>query len=168
MKRWHLAAAALVLLAVAGLWVWRAVEAQRPQGSDEAQIRALILDCARAAERRDARVLAHWISEEYRDANGFSAEIVQRQAARILANAREVRAFIPADSLTIQVGLDRDTASAAFSVQFRASGKNGELRFEGPLQLRLRREPVRYYLIFPGAEWRVAGVDGYSMDSAWE
>ena len=43
-------------------------------------------------------------------------------------------------------------------------GQGGGLTYNGTLQLRLQKEPVRYFILFPGAEWRIAGAEGNTPD----
>lgn len=167
MKIWHLAVAGVVLLAVGVIWLLRAVEAQRARGSDEEQIRHAIVAAAKAAERRDDATITRMISDDYKDSNGFRVDVARGQVRRVLREAREVTAYIPADSLSVTVDPDRRNASASFQVRFHATGARGEIKFDTPMQVRFVHEPVRYYLVFPGEEWRLASAEGYGAGFDW-
>jgi hypothetical protein len=161
MKPWHIGLAIVVLAGGGLLWLLRAVAAQRPPGSDQDQIRALIATGARAAMRRDSDAIGRLVSPEYHDASGMRADPLRRQIRSFLADVREISVNIPQNSLVVAVDADRRHATAQFYLQFRTSGARGEMNFGNTLRLQLAKEPVRYYLVFPGAEWRVVSADGY-------
>jgi hypothetical protein len=167
MQRWHLGLAAVLLLLVGALWLLRAVENQRPRGTDAQQITALVASGARAAQARDPDALRRLVSNEYRDENGFRADAVRLQIGRVLGQAQQVRAYVPANSIVVQLEPDGQHATASFQIQFEANTRNGDLRFDGPINLRLAREPVRYFLVFPGHEWRIVSAGGYDSTLGW-
>lgn len=165
MRRWQLAVGIAVVMAGAWIWLLRAVDAQRPKGSDTDQIRAVIARGARAAQRRDAATLRKLISDDW-NGLGLRAPQVRQQIGSVLARAQEVRVYIPDNTLRVTVDPDHRGAHAAFSLEFQALGGQVDLpAYRGILVLRLAREPVRYYWIFPGHEWRVVGQEGFVPDS---
>lgn len=164
MKPWYVVVVVGLLVGGGALWLLRAVDAQRPKGSDQAQIRALIAEGARSAMQRDASGIGRLVSNDYKDGHGFRAPVIRQQTARILNQSRTVKVYIPANSIAITVNPDGKHASAQFLLQFQASGSKGDLPFSGTLNLDLAKEPVRYYLAFPGEEWRVTSAEGYTPD----
>ena len=165
LKRSHIVALVGVLLLGGVVWLLRAVEAQRPHGSDEVQIRNLIALGARAAMKRDAETIRRLISDQYRDRLGLRAEQVRFQATRVLNENRQVTVYIPSERIEITVEPDHKHARARFDVQLQALGSQGaSTSFAGPIELDLVKEPVRYFWVFPGAEWRVVSVQGELPD----
>jgi hypothetical protein len=164
MKLWHFGVAAALILLAGIVWLVRAVDAQRPRGSDADQIRALVSRGLKAAERRDATTLGQLVSNDYKDSFGFRAETVRRQASAIIGRARQVTISVPGDQEVIQVEPGGRQGSVIFPIGFQAAGGDAPYSFQGTLTLRLAKEPVRYYLVFPGEEWRVVAVEGYSPD----
>ena len=72
-----------------------------------------------------------------------------------------MRVDIPSTSIAITVNPDGRHADAHFLVHFESTGPQAVLpTFDGNLNLTLAKEPVRYYLFFPGQEWRVTAADG--------
>jgi hypothetical protein len=164
MKLWHIGVAGALLLLIGILWLVRAVDAQRPHGSDADQIRALVAEGGRAAMRRDPPALQRLVSANYKDSFGVNAETARRQAAAIVGRARHVTVDIPGQSLQVSVDPDGRHGTAIFPIRFEATGGDAPFSFQGTLTLRLAKEPVRYFLVFPGEEWRVIAVEGYSPD----
>ena len=164
MKLWHITAAAVLVLLGGVVWLLRAVDARRPHGSDTEQIRALVGEGARAATRRDSDTLSRLISNDYQDAFGFRADMVRRQASAIIGRAHHVDLYIDGHAINTSLEPDGHHGSVTFPVNFQASGGEMPYAFQGTLTLRLVKEPVRYFLVFPGEEWRVVAVEGYSPD----
>jgi hypothetical protein len=164
MKLWHIAAGVGLLLVIGIVWLLRAVDAQRPHGSDTDQIKALVAEGNRAAIRRDAGTLGRLVSNNYKDSFGMPAETIRRQAAAVIGRARRVDLAIDASREAVTVDPDGRHGSVTFPVNFQATGGDAPYSFQGTLTLRLAKEPVRYFLVFPGEEWRVIAVDGYAPD----
>ena len=165
MKFWQLGVMLAGAILIAFLWLLHAVDVQRPKGSDENQIRALIAACDKAAARRGAGTINHFLSNEYKDSFGFRADQARVEIARVLGSARQVRIYIPLNSEAVIVEPDGRHAVARFDLQLQTmGGQGGGLTYNGTLQLRLQKEPVRYFILFPGAEWRIAGTEGNTPD----
>jgi len=164
MRPWHLGVAVAGVILAALLWLLHAVDAQRPKGSDTAQIRRVIVACAKAAMRRDSAAVNRHISNDYKDGLGLTADQARLQVGRVLGGAREVQVYIPLESEVIAIEPDRKHASARFDLQFRAVGSQpgADVSFRGALSVRFQKEPVRYFAIFPGEEWRIIAAEGYT------
>ncbi len=166
MKQSHLVAAAAVLLGGGFLWLWMAANGQRPRGTDTAQIRSMIARGARAAQRRDSATINRMISGNYTDGNGFRAEQLRAFVAKTLRESGSAQVYIPDESVSIQVEPGGKEAHASFHVRFQgAEGQFSGTPFDGTLTIRLKKEPVRYYWIFSGEEWRVMATEGYLPDA---
>src|SRR5262249_60247462 len=99
MKRWQTLAAIGLALAGLFLWILRAVDAQRPKGSDDTQIRMLIANGAAAAMRRDPASMGQLIANDYKDNYGFRAPALRQQIARVLREAPPADGAIPGDQV---------------------------------------------------------------------
>lgn len=159
-----LIAGGVVVLAVvlAALWVLRAVEAQRPKGTDEDQIRTLLMEAEAAAERGDSAGLTRYISESYRDNIGFSETSVKWQIRDYMRRFRFQEIVIPAEAIRVNVLPDGLRATAQFPLRGTVQGPSGTSSFQLDMTLSLAREPVYYFWIFPGAEWRITSAEGYA------
>jgi hypothetical protein len=165
-KFWQLGIMLAGAVLIALLWLLHAVNAQRPKGGDAEQIRAVIAACDRAASRRDAATINRYLSNEYRDSFGFRADQARIEVGRVLGSARQVQIYVPRDSEAVSVNPDGRHAAARFELHLQTTGgQAGGLTYNGTLYLRLQKEPVRYFLVFPGSEWRITSAEGYSPDS---
>ena len=154
---------ALAVLLVLGLATWgvmRAVDAQRPKGTDLDQLRQMLYDGERAAEQRNAVGVTQFISDDYQD-DMFNADRARWAVRDWMRRSEAIELDIPGDSIVFQPGPDGKSGTLEFllrSVQ-RVVG------FPVPLQmqitLRVGKERVYYYWIVPGEEWRVTGASGY-------
>jgi hypothetical protein len=160
-NRWTAILIGLVLLAGAAFGVWRAVEAQRPQGTDEQQIRTMLFEGERAAERLDAAALGHLISDDYRDNLGMSDTSVKYEMRRYLKQQQSLEVDIPSESIDVNIEPDGKQASISFQARVAARTEGQASTFDLPMSLRLKKERVFYYWIFPGEEWRVTSAEGY-------
>lgn len=160
-NRWAAILVGLVLLGGAALWVWRAVEAQRPTGTDEQQIRMMLLEGERAAERLDAAALGRLISEDYRDNMGLSDTSVRYEIRRYLKEQQTLEVDIPSESIQVNVQPDGQQASVTFQARVTRQLQGLTSRFELPMALNLKKERVYYYWVFPGKEWRITSAEGY-------
>ena len=162
-RRGIAALAAILALAAGALGVKTAVDAQRPQGTDEEQIARILVEGERAVEQRDAAGVNRFISENYRDNLGFSDTSVKFQIKDYLRSKRAIEITIPSSSVEIRVDPPSRTATARFRVSARmdAPGGGGSAATDLDMGLTLARERVYYYWIFPGEEWKVTSADGY-------
>jgi len=162
MKRWQIGiGVVLVVLLAGGTWLWRAIENQRPKGSDEDQIRSVIASGVRAANRRNPGGVTRLISDRW-EGFGMRADQMRPAVARFLQESGKTRVFIPSNSIAIQVQPAGSAAQASFKLQFLAENTEAAVpAFDGLIQVGLAKEPVRYYWFFPGREWRVTGATGF-------
>jgi hypothetical protein len=154
--------AAVVLTAAGALAVKAAVDRQRPQGSDEEQLQQLLIAGESAAERGDAGGIYRLISDRYEDSLGMKDTQMRFQIGRYLRERRNLEITIPSDSVRIEVAPDGRTARVAFRVNAGFSLEGGAATNETTIQLTAAKEPVHYYGIFPGEEWKVTSAEGYA------
>jgi hypothetical protein len=155
-------ALALLLLGGGALGVKAAVDSRRPTGSDEDQIRRMLYDGERAAERRDGAALNAMISENYRDSLGMSDSSLKYQIREFLRRNQVIEITVPSESIRVSVDPGAKSASVSFRVSARAGRRGGGPANSFEMSLQLVKEPVYYYWLFPGEEWRVAAAEGYT------
>jgi len=152
----------LLLLLVAAGGVYQAVEARRPKGSDVAQLQQILLDGEAAAEQKNAAGIARFLSKDYKDDLGMSDTSLGYQIREYLRQARTVDVTIPTESIQIQVSPDGKTGSVNFRVAISTQGDRGGGGAETQMSLQVAKEPVHYFGVFPGQEWRVTSAGGYA------
>lgn len=161
----------VLLLLGGGLWVQRAVDAQRPQGSDEEQLRRMLYEGERAAEQRNAAGVNRFLSEDYRDGLGMSDSSLKYQIRQYLSRRRAIDVVIPSERVQVYIAPDGATGTVTFPMAVLAPGAS-QSAGAGPaaasipasqmtLTLGVRKERVHYFLVFPGEEWRVVSAEGY-------
>jgi hypothetical protein len=152
--------ALLGLAALAALYV--ASLAQRPKGSDQQQIRELMVRGERALEQRSRSAAMALVAREYQDTEGWRFGTLRAFLARVLPQTETVAINVP--SRFVRIDVERDGRHA--TVQARAD-LHATTRFntviDQPLNLTLRlvKAPVRYYMVFPGQEWRLVQMEGW-------
>jgi hypothetical protein len=155
---------ALVILAVlagGALGVKRAVDAQRPSGTDDDQLREILYEGERAAERLDAGGIVHYISPNYQDNLGMNAARMNYQIRRYLSQRKSLDVTIPAESVHTQIAPDGKTGAVSFHVQVNSQG-GGAGSADWNLTLKTAKERVYYFWVFPGEEWRITSAEGYT------
>lgn len=158
MRNWKAIVLGLVVFAGSALGVRAAVDAQRPHGSDVQQLQEMLRDGERAAEQGNAGAIHRFISPHYQDDIGLKDTQIKYQINRYLRDHRGMELTIPSASVQVQVAPDGKTASMDFSVSMSSgNGSTGG----APIHLDLVKEPVFYYLVFPGEEWKVVKAGGY-------
>ncbi len=160
---WRGIGAGLAALAIlgGGLWINAAVDAQRPRGSDTEQIRRLLQTAEQAAERGDAAAIGRLVSDDYRDDAGFSDTSVRYQIRDYLRTHRFSEVTIPSRALQISVGPDGQTATASFPVMLQVQRREEAGSVHLTLSLTLHKDPVHYFYVFPGTEWKITRTEGY-------
>lgn len=159
MHRW-LWIAGLVAVAAAAWGVHAAVEARRPRGSDTLQILRMLQQGEAAAERRDVSGITRFVSPDYRDTVGMNAERLRFQIADYFRRrTAPLEVEIPSRAVLVQVEPGGRLAAVQFPLLLGGTGEGAapEMR----LTLRLRKEQVFYYWLFPGEEWRITSAEGY-------
>jgi hypothetical protein len=155
-------AAGLLLLAGGAVGVKAAVDAQRPRGDDIDQIRRMLYEGERAAERRDASTINRFISEDYRDDLGMSDTSLKYQIRDYLKRTAVIELTVPSESIRVEVDAGGRSARAQFRVFSRSRSQGNTFANEFDMSLSLAKERVYYYWIFPGEEWRVTAAEGYT------
>jgi hypothetical protein len=150
----------LALASVAALY-WTSL-AQRPQGADAAQIKTLMIRGERLLEERNIAGAMGLVSRDYRDDEGFRYGSLRAVAGRKLHEARSVDVTLPERLLRIEVRPDGREAVAQARVDLRVASDYDTVHdASANLTFRFRKEPVRYYLMFPGEEWRLVKMEGW-------
>lgn len=156
----------LVLVAVAvvagtGIAIKLAVDGRRPKGSDTVQIQMMLLEGEKAAERRDSAGIGRFISPNYSDNLGLRDATVRYQIRDFLRRYRTVDVNIPTESIQITLDPDGKSGSASFRAMVSAQGDGGSQSSEVEMTIKVAKERVYYFWIFPGEEWKVTAADGY-------
>ena len=152
---------ALVVLALAlGFgWMWVKANGRRPQGTDEQQIANLVASAGEAARNRESRGVLRHISRKYRDDNNITYPIVARQTMQLLNQTEDLR--VEAGPVNVRVEPGGQTATADFHLKLTGRNAPIPIPMDTTMHLALKKEPVRYYLFFGGAEWKVTSASGY-------
>jgi hypothetical protein len=157
--------AAILGVASAALWVKLAVDAQRPRGSDVQQLRQMLTDGEKYAEQRNAPALGRFISDNYRDNLGMSDSALRYEMNNWFRQHRAVEVTIPSEAVQITLSPDGKTGAVTFPVSLGLQGQgqaSTPSRHDLTLTLSVAKEPVHYFWIFPGEEWKVTSADGYA------
>lgn len=158
MKNWKAMVLGVVVLSASALGVKAAVDARRPQGTDVDQLQAMLLQGEQAAEKGDAGGIHALISPNYRDDLGMKDTQLKYQVSRYLREHPGLELTIPTDSVQVDVAPDGKTATVDFVVS-ATSARGSASRV--PIHLKMAKEPVFYYFVFPGEEWKVISASGY-------
>ncbi|MCC2670412.1 MAG: hypothetical protein K0Q72_2883 [Armatimonadetes bacterium] len=159
---------ALLGLALGALVVKRAVDAQRPRGNDTEQIQSLLLKGETAAEQRNSQALGKLISDDYRDGLGMTETQMRYQISDYLRSHRAIDVDMPGNAIQVEVRPDGRSAQAKFHARVSTQGgtPDGSTNSGGTIDidmtLQLVKEPVHYFWVFPGEEWKIVSADGYS------
>lgn len=152
----------LLAVALAGLALIRAVDAQRPKGTDQQQIQALLLKAETASEQRSASTLGALISENYQDSLGMTETQMRYQIADYFRNHRSINVDIPSNTIQVQLAPGGLTGTVRFHARVSAQGESSQNSMDIDMTCGLAKEPVRYYWFFTGAEWKVTSAEGYA------
>jgi hypothetical protein len=156
-KLWWVLGLAVSMVGVV-LGVKAAVDGKRPKGTNTEQIMQMLYDGERAAERRSASGISKYLAESYEDGLGNNKDRMRYIIRDGITRYRGLD--VKLSDVNVQIDPGEQSATATFQVQF-----NGQI--DGPansttnLSLRLVKETVYYYWLFPGEEWRVQSADGY-------
>ncbi len=150
----------VLVLLLAAFGVKRAVDSQRPQGSDDEQVRQMLYDGERAAERRDAGGVTQYLSPNYNDGN-FTGTQVRFRVAEYFRRQQSVELNIPSELVRTEFAPDGKTGTVRFRMQVGRQEGSGSFYTDVDMTLHLVKEPVFYFGVFPGEEWRVIKVEGW-------
>ena len=115
-----------------------------------------------AASRRSAAGVGRFISEHYRDSLGFSDASVRYQMRRYFREQRFLEIEVPQETVKIEIDRNRETATAALQARVRTESQGQEMLRDLQITLRFAREPVYYFWVIPGEEWKVTSAEGYA------
>jgi hypothetical protein len=150
----------VLVLAVGGFSLLRAVDAQRPKGTDAEQIQDMLYQGERAAERRDASAVSRLVSKDYNDGM-FNAARARYAIGDYLRRQRSIDITIPSESVSFQPGPGGKTGVVRFRLLLNGQSEGGPTSSAMNLTLTVVKEPVRYFGVFPGEEWRITSAGGY-------
>ena len=158
---WRWIAVVLVTLGVGVGLLLRAVEERRPKGSDTDQLRAILSAAESSAERSSVGGISQLLSKDYRDEMGFNEDSARFALRDFFRSRPGLDINIPSRSIRPMIAADGEHASLDFDVQATFESQGGRVPLMTHVSLRLTREPVYYFLAFPGAEWKITSASGY-------
>ena len=153
--------AAMLITASAAFGIKLAVDARRPKGTDVQQLRRMLMESEAAVEARRAGDINKFISYDYRDSLGMSDSSLTYQIREYLSQRQAVELTIPTESIQINIDPDGKAGTVQFHVSVNSQVEGGTVANQHNLSLRVAKEPVYYYWLFPGEEWRVTAAEGY-------
>src|SRR5262249_50282566 len=125
-------------------------------------IRSIFVRGERAIEERKVPEVMALVSRDYRDDEGLRFGSLRLLAARQMRDAQSIEITIPDQLLHIEVEPDGKHAWAQARVDIRVATSFGTTEdLSSTLSFRFVKEPVRYYLMFPGEEWRLIKAEGW-------
>jgi hypothetical protein len=153
-----LALSGAVVLLAALLVMWRI--AATPATPEEQVVRNRIEEIRLAIEGRDVNAIMDAISSDF-DAFGYSPERLRIEIAS--AFRRGIRPHLRYTTPVINIIGKEATVSMRVEVWWEDQGLLS--RHEPTdIQLKLRKEPARKWLVFPTEKWRVVDVEGIGTD----
>ncbi len=114
-----------------------------------------------AAEQRDSAAMNQLISDNYRDNLGMTETQLRYQIMDYLRSHSSIEIDLPAESIQVEQAPDGRTATVRFHVSLTARGESAQATTELDPVLQVAKEPVRYFWVFPGEEWKVTSAEGY-------
>lgn len=142
---------AVVVLGAAYAWAYVYLQ---PQGSDESQIHATILNAANTLSEGSAAEAMSTVSPDYKDSTGLNRERLYLLARRAAYNHRYWSASVRHIATTVR-GADA-SADVSLTIMTTETGQQRDVR----LGLVMRREPVHIWGVVPTQRWRVVSVTG--------
>ena len=146
-----------ILFTVAAAFVvgWLIVNQDKRPDAD--QIRDLIERGRRAIEHKSLDAAMSCISENFSNNMGLNRDRLRMLAADAFRANMSYEVVMDAPDVTV----NGDQAQAKTHVAVSGiSGGGREPVFSGEVALRLAKERVHRYLIFPTREWKITGIDG--------
>lgn len=126
--------------------------------SDEEQISALLSDGRSAVEQKSLRRALTYISDDYTDSSGLSADAVRAMLIRAFRDNAKYSVVL-ADT-NIQIKDENALVSFTATVYANYNPTDAMEVFSGPIQLQLRKEKSRKWFIIPVSNWRITGASG--------
>lgn len=153
--------AVILIIACAAFGVKVAADAQRPRGTDVLQLQRMLMEGEAAVEARRAAGVNKFISNDYQDSLGMSDTSLKYQIRGYLQERQAVELTIPTEGIAINVHPSGKTGTVQFQVAVTSQSEGNRVVNQHNLSLRVAKEPVYYYWVFPGEEWRVTSAEGY-------
>lgn len=139
-----------------------AYRAAQPKGAPAGQVRATLLDAADALQRGHAGEAMRAVSSDYKDSTGTNRDrlyFLAREAARNHAYwdvvVEDLKTSVQGDEATVQmvIGLHRTEGGSVT---------------RHTINLRMRREEARAFVVVPTTRWRIVSADDLpTEDSAF-
>jgi hypothetical protein len=152
----------LVGLSALAATYWAAL-ARQPRATDVEQIRTLLVQGERAIEQRQLPAAMELVSYDYRDDHGMRYSSLRSLAGRLTRRGDRIDLTLPSHGLQIAVHPDGNRATAQTWVEFRAVSRYDSIARDGSVLVTMTfvKEPMRYYGLFPGREWRLVKMEGW-------
>ncbi|MHB1000545.1 MAG: Cif family virulence factor [Armatimonadota bacterium] len=126
--------------------------------SDEEQISAILVDGKAAVEEKNLRHILSYISEDYTDSAGLSSDSLR--AMFIKAFRDNARYSITIKDIDMKLNGDTAYTTLDTTVYANYNPTDAQEVFTGPVQLVLKKEKSRKWLVFPADKWKVIGASG--------
>lgn len=139
--------------------------AGRPGLSDDEQIQALLTKGQSGVERKDLRDALSCVSRSYSDPAGLKFETLRLQVAQ--GFQERGRYNVTLENVKLAVEGDRARAEVDVTLDLLSNGKGNRV-YAGRLDLSLRKEASRHWLVIPSQAWKVTEISGLSAALAGE
>lgn len=129
--------------------------ASAPKLSDEDQIRALLARGESTIEHKDVKGMLSCVSPHYSDRKGDDLVYMRLQIMQV--PRIESKLDVALSGTTVRVDGDKAAAHAQVSISI-GEGESVHHIFSGPIDLTLKKEACKHWLIFPAREWKIADM----------
>jgi hypothetical protein len=143
----------IAILALGALYAAATISA-RPDGTDEGQIRAALVDAINAMNHGHVTSAMSVVSPDYKDSTGFTRERLWLLANRAAENRKEWTAMVT------QIKPRVEGNDASVSITLRVTMASGHETHDYPITLTMRREDSRAWLLVPTRRWHILGSTG--------
>lgn len=152
MKRLIISAIVLLTAVSAYFVIQNKITSSQPSDSD--QIKEVVFRGEKAVRNRDLRLLMSCISNGYKDANGLNYTVLRARLHQAFQSEDQFELNGKLTSLLIE----GDTAEAVYECRVTI---NGQPAFSGTIDLYLKKEKIRPYLVFSSSGWKIITASGY-------
>lgn len=126
--------------------------------TDEQQILAMVEKGRSAIEHKDIKTAFSFISPDYSDSVGNNPDRLRAFVIQAFRSQDRYRVYVTEPRVSV-LG-DRATADLQVRMVGTSEGQEHEL-FNDPMQISLRREGGRRWLIVPSKTWRIIGMTNF-------
>lgn len=132
--------------------------AGRTQLSEEDQVHSLVAKGQTAIERKDLRGALSRVSRDYSDPAGFNFETLRLQAIQAFRTDDSYKVVL--ENTSIRVQGDDALVEADVSVAVISDNKKMHWVFTGPMNISLRNEKSKRWVVVPVKTWKVISIGG--------